>query len=256
MDDKEVSDGPQDELSKSFKQEPTLEHYVKLRRSYPGQEIEISVLGGFDAHLELSDEYHRYGIDPTLVISATLDSNPSAVSALSLQLIDNIVHRDQLTKARHTHLSRNNSVVPEKMVDWLITCMLDGLSWSDRLHIPRDLIVLIRERLGGVNQAYQQSSKKDGMRDNAVVIAAQMLARGETPSVRAIASVLGTSPPNIVRWFPDKTVVDEAREFLEVLKRHNLLTPDLFSSRSPDLSEGAPSSSASDTSKLDPSDRD
>ena len=81
--------------------------------------------------------------------------------------------------------------------------MLDSLSWNDDLFIPRDLIVLIRERLGGSNPEYEQASDAHERRSAAIQIGGQLKARGIAPSFRMLARILKVSPTTVMRWFPD-----------------------------------------------------
>jgi len=82
--------------------------------------------------------------------------------------------------------------------------MLDALSWNDSLHIPRDLIVLIRERLSGSHPEYQKSIAAYEKRQNALSIGAQLKAQGITPSFRRIAELLEVAPSTVKRLFPDR----------------------------------------------------
>jgi hypothetical protein len=81
--------------------------------------------------------------------------------------------------------------------------MLDALSWNDQLHIPRDLIVVIRERLGGSNPEYEQGSRAHEMRWNAIIVSAQLRARGIEPSFRMLAEMFKVAPSTVMRWFPE-----------------------------------------------------
>lgn len=100
-----------------------------------------------------------------------------------------------------THLVRRGLAVPDKLIDWIITCSLNSLSWNDYLHIPRDLIVLIRERLGGANPEYAQASKAHENKMNAGCIAGQLKAQGITPTFKIIGDIFSVAPSTVKRWF-------------------------------------------------------
>ena len=56
----------------TYKAEPTIENYVRLRRTFPKMKIEVGVIGGLDQLIFMSDELRRHGLDPEL-LSARLD---------------------------------------------------------------------------------------------------------------------------------------------------------------------------------------
>jgi hypothetical protein len=188
------------EISKAYKKDPSIENYVKLRRKNPDAEIEISVTGGLEALFYMEDEFRRYGIDPDLVLSV-MDAEPDAISEISLQLMEKITEARNLTKAGETQLIRRGLAVPDKLIDWLIACSFDALSWYDRLYIPRDLIVLIRERLGGSNPEYNQASRAHELRGHAVNIGGHLEAQGVTPTFKMLGEILGVAPSTVKRWF-------------------------------------------------------
>lgn len=202
MTDKNFGSGDEgfNEFSKVYKKNPSLENYVKLRRENPQAEIEVSVIGGIDPLFYMEHELRKYGIDPGLV-AGTMDADSSAISEISLQLMERIIEARKLSKAGETHLVRRGIAVPDKLIDWIITCSLDALSWNDDLNIPRDLIVLIRERLGGSNPEYQQASKAHKHKGDAACIGGQLKARGITPTFKMLGDALGVAPSTVKRWF-------------------------------------------------------
>lgn len=193
--------GGYNELSKAYKKDPSIENYVKLRRANPKGEIEIAVIGGMEQLFFLESELRKYGFDPNLVASV-MDADPEAISELSLQLMERMIEAKELAKNGKTHLSRRGLAVPNKLINWLIACMLDALSWNDDLYIPRDIIVLIRERLGGSNPEYEQASHAHEMRWAAITIGGQLQAQGIKPSFRMLAGMLNVAPSTVKRWFP------------------------------------------------------
>ena len=201
-------DGRYNELSKSYKSEPSIENYVRLRRTDPAAEIEISVIGGMEQLFFMEAELRKYGFDPAMIASV-LDANTEAIGELSLQIMEKMVEAKNLAKGGQTHLARRGRAIPDKLVNWLIACMLDALSWNDDLYIPRDLIVLIRERLGGSNPEYEQASNAYEKRWAAITIGAQLKAQGMKPSFRVLARILQVSPSTVMRWFPDGDFEEE-----------------------------------------------
>lgn len=159
---------------------------------------------------------------------ASVVADPDAISKLSLQLMEKIIEAKSLSRSGKTHLARRGLAVPDKLINWLIACMLDGLSWNDELHIPRDLIVLIRERLSGSNPEYEQASHADEMRERAIAIGGQLMARGMTPSFRLISRWLGVAPSTVKRWFPNGEFVQEVEQSSASYDEHGERRPMKF----------------------------
>jgi hypothetical protein len=175
-----------------------------LRRTNPEAEIEISVLGGIEPLFYMEPELQRHGIDPQLVVGA-MDADSEAISEIALRLMEKIIEARKLAKAGKSHLTRRGLAIPDKLIDWLITCSLDALSWNDDLYIPRDLIVLIRERLGGSNPEYRQASQAHEKKGNAAMVAGQLKARGIKPTYKMLGDAFSVAPSTVKRWFkPDE----------------------------------------------------
>jgi len=195
-----TENGGFNEFSMAYKKDPSIKNYVKLRREDPDAEIEVRVIGGMDQLFYLEYELRRYGFDP-LLVAAIMDADPEAISEISLQLMEKIIEARKLSKAGETHLVRRGLAVPDKLIDWIISCSLDSLSWNDYLHIPRDLIVLIRERLGGSNPEYEQATQVHGSKMNAACIGGQLKARGIIPTFKMLGRFIGVAPSTVKRWF-------------------------------------------------------
>ena len=194
----------------AYKNDPSIENYVKLRREDPAAEIEIRVVGGIEQLLFLETELKKHGFDPATVASA-LDADPDAISELSLKIMEKTIEARRLKESGKTHLVRRGLVVPDKLITWLIALMLDALSWNDELHIPRDLIVLVRDRLGGSKLEIEQASWAHEQRAMAINLGGQLLARGITPSFRKLADALGVAPSTVKRWFPNGEFMHEVQ---------------------------------------------
>jgi len=202
-------------FSKAYKKNPSIEHYVKLRRENPNAEIEVSVIGGLDQLCFMQPELKKYGIDPYLVASV-MDADFDAISKLSLQLLEKMIEARELARKSRTHLARRGLAIPDKLINWLITVALDSLSWNDFPYIPRDLIVLIRERLGGSNPEYEQASKAWHNRMSAAFIGAGLMAAGLKPSFRLISKHFGVAPSTVKRWFPEGDFLKEVGKVLRM----------------------------------------
>lgn len=198
------------EFTKEYKANPSIDNYVRLRRANPNAEIEVAVIGGFEAMFYMREELERHGIDPDL-LGGILDADLDAISEISLRLMEKIIEARQMEKAGDTHLIRRGLVIPDKLIDWVICCSLDALSWNDELTIPRDLIVLIRERLGGSNPQYEQEGQIRSNKTNAGMIAGQLMAQGVVPTFKILGQALGVAPSTVMRWF-EPGELEEARD--------------------------------------------
>jgi hypothetical protein len=99
-DDAEKSDA----ISREFKNNPTIENYVRLRRENPNVEIEPRIYGGIDHAFRLRNDLEGFGIDIRLYVS-TLDADEAAISELSLLLLENMILAQSLERQGGTHLS-------------------------------------------------------------------------------------------------------------------------------------------------------
>jgi hypothetical protein len=108
----------------------------------------------------------------------------------------------------------------------IATFALGALSWNDDLYVPRDLIVLIRERLGGSNPEYKQIARTEQLRQNAIFIGAQFVARGESPSFRKIGSLLGVAPSTVKRWFPNGEFRSAVGQFVHMFDENGNVRKD------------------------------
>ena len=213
------------EASIAYKDSPTIENYLRLRRSNPDDEIEVSVLGGIDALFAMQDELKQFGFDPD-EIPAVLDADPEAISALSLKLLESIVEGKQLEERGETQTVRRGLVVPNKLIDWLICIMLEATSWNDREDIHRDLIVLIKERLlGGAYSHYVQTVQSHELKQRALWLGAQLKAQGHDVSIRKIASALSIAPSTVSRWFPEQSFQDEVKKLSCLFDENGKLRP-------------------------------
>ena len=117
------------------KADPSIENYVRLRRGDPEAEIEIGIVGGFELMFYMREELAQYGIDPEL-LGGILDADQDAISEMALRLMEKLIEAQAIAADGETHLIRRGLAIPEKLIDWIICCSLDGLSWNDDLYDP------------------------------------------------------------------------------------------------------------------------
>ncbi len=188
------------EITKKYKADPSIENYVRLRRGDPGAEIEVRTVGSFESMFYMREELAQYDIDPEL-LGGILDADQDAISEMALRLMEKIIEAKAIAADGETHLIRRGLAIPEKLIDWIICCSLDALSWNDDMTIPRDLIVLVRERLGGSNLHYEKEGEIRENKQNAKLIAGQLMARGINPTFKIIGEALRVAPSTVKRWF-------------------------------------------------------
>ena len=87
-----------------------------------------------------------------------------------------------------TQIVRRGLAIPDKLIDWLITLSLEAMCSNDDLRIPRDLIVLIRERIGGANREYEKAAWAHSNKGNAALVAGQLSAQGKRPTYKLLAN--------------------------------------------------------------------
>jgi hypothetical protein len=211
-------------VSKAYKADPSLETYVRLRRSNPTAELEVAVIGGFESMFYMRREFERYGLDPEL-LGGLLDADPNAIGEIALSVMEAVIEAGNRERAGETHIVSRGEVIPPKLVDWIICCTLDALSWNDRLTIPRDLIVLIRERLGGSNPLYEQIGHIREMKSNAGMVAGQLKAQGVTPTFKLVGQILGVAASTVMRWFEPGEFEREAEKWERLCDETGVLHP-------------------------------
>jgi len=206
-------------LSKAFKSDPTIENYVALRRKHPDEVIKVGISGGIEWLFANEDLLRSFNI-PSNLVAGSLDADPDSISEFSLILMERLIERNDAEKEGKTHLASRGEAISDSQVNYLINMMLDSLDWNDDLFIPRDLIVLIRNQIGGgKDSAIAKRLKSHELEENAEFIGAQLLERGETVSLRKVASILQVNASTISRMYPGNTLIERSTKFLEQMKR-------------------------------------
>ena len=205
------------DLSKAYKADPTIEHYVRLRRENPGKLIEVQTGWQMDWLLSNSELLESYGIDPQ-DMAGCLDANLTDVSRVSLRLLECLIERRAMLAEGRTHLQSRGEAIGDSLVNYLISMMLDAMDWSDRLEIPRDLIVLIKHQLGADVSAEAKAQEVRELRQTAIWGAAELRIQGKLGSIRQVAGFMGVSPSTVARWFSDSSFDEEVEKIKSVLE--------------------------------------
>lgn len=197
-----------EEAIEHYKAAPNLENYVTLRRQHPDVEVVEPLTGDVETISNMHETIQDYGIEPIRIVNC-LDGNSEAVSELSLQLLEKIVEAQCLKKSGETQLSGRGLVVPDRVINWLIAYMLENLCINEPALMPRDLVTLIVEQLGGAKFSFETTARVNHQRSNAKWIGGQLLARGKVVSIRKIAKIMEVEPSTVLRWFPNDSFDDE-----------------------------------------------
>ena len=189
-------------LSKSFKADPTIEHYLRLRESFPGVPIEIATSDGIEFVFKFEKEIKELGFDPRQ-ICGILDADLDYQSFVSLKLLEKLTARRAAVSRGQTHVVSAHGEIGDALVNYIIGACLDALSWNDNLEISRDLIVLIKHQLKLEDNVISREVEKRDNAFNAHWIGGQLISMGKEPSFRLVGKIMGVSASTVMRWFPD-----------------------------------------------------
>lgn len=189
-------------LLRQYKESPTIDNYVALRRKHPEIDCNINTTFGGEWLYAFDDELSKLGISPRL-IARIVDVDIGAYDELSLLLLEKIIYRRNLAISGGTHLVSRGIAISDPMINYLIAIMLDSLCDSDEPEIPPALIVLIKQQFGTEDSNIKIEVKKKDSIKKAKLIAANMFINNEKPSYRKIAKILKVEPSTVMRWFPE-----------------------------------------------------
>ena len=187
-----------------YEKEPTIANYLQIRRDFPETEIEVGYFGGgIDAPFELEEKFAGHGIDPMLLLGASLADEPD-IDALCLQVLELLVTRGKLPKEGPGFIEKRRKAISDATINYLIVEILEATQRYTR-SIPASLVVLIREQLCGSNPDLHQQYLAGVRFRNAASIAEQHLQQtGERISVRKLAAAAGVSRGTASRWLANK----------------------------------------------------
>jgi hypothetical protein len=187
-----------------YEKEPTIPNYLQIRRDFPETEIEVGYFGGgIDAPFELEEKFAGQGIDPMLLLGASLADEPD-IDALCLQVLELLVTRGKLPKEGPGFIEKRRKATSDATINYLIVEILEAIQRYTR-SIPASLVVLIREQLCGSNPDLHQQYLAGVRFRNAASIAERHFQRtGEQISVRKLAAAAGVSRGTASRWLANK----------------------------------------------------
>ncbi len=194
-----VTDEQSAELSEQFRRDPTLETYVRLRRTYPKTLFSSVQFGGLNPILAIEPQLASAGIELELMMGV-LDADEGAINELSLRLLENL--RDRRSRAAGEGADKQSpSKKGDALIDYLIAVMVESIAYNAELEIPFDLRMLIKQRVGAAKSDLQKASQTAENKGRAVVIGAQMILRGEKPTLEAVAKFLNVDKKTVSGYF-------------------------------------------------------
>jgi len=222
MSDNDTTGAPGfNEITKEYKASPTIENYVRLRRKYPDEPIDVGMTGGFEFLCSQAEELRSQRIGPDLV-AGVMDACPSCQSKLSLLLLELLIERRKKESDGETHIVSRGKAIGDTLVNYLIAISLEALDPNYGAEISPDLIVLIKHQLGSTSSNYEIETEKREKRSQALFIAAQMAVNGEIPSYRKLGRILGVQASTVKRWFPNDTFISEAKALAEEFRNSRI----------------------------------
>jgi hypothetical protein len=175
---------------------PSLEHYVKIRRLGVGADV-IS----FPRDRRLPhDVLVAAGLDPGLVADALDRDDERAIDALALRLCELLVERKRLESEGGTHLQRRGKAISDALVNYLALQMLAAIARRS-YDIPPSLFALMAHQLGGTAPPGAQQHENEQRRKEALIRGVLVAHRGQRPTLRRVASIMGVEPSTISRLF-------------------------------------------------------
>ena len=210
--------------TEAYKKNPSIENYVRVRRANPSANIEVKSVGGPERLGVMLPELQKLGLSPFL-ISFAFQGGIAEVSELSLQLLERMIDAKSRRKAGEKALARRDLAVPDRLINSLIVGMLEEFASTDGPQIPNDLFVLIREMLGSTGPLYQRAEKAREGHSEAILLGGQLMARGETPTLRGVGRLLGVAATTVKRWFPKGDFLVEAKKASRAFDERGDLRP-------------------------------
>jgi len=172
----------------------------------------------------MEDELEKYGFRAEEIVGV-LDANPEAIDNLALELMRRICAARSLAQDGETHLVSRGLATPDKLIDWLISLCLNGMSWTDEMLMPRSLALLICDRLGAMGSSYRKSTEAHHQKKRATWIAASLRAQGHEYSIRRIAEIMGFAPSTLSRWFSTEDYESEVERLANLFDETGTLKP-------------------------------
>ena len=138
------------QLVVAYTRDPSIENYLRVRKTFPDVDIQVASFGGMEAVYKLEPEFRALGIAPGLVAGG-MDGVEPSIDALSLRILECIADREKISDGPG-HIEKRRAAISDSMVAYLIAIMLESYDWNDdeTFRVPASLIVLVRYQLCGL----------------------------------------------------------------------------------------------------------
>jgi len=193
------------QLIVAYRNDPSVENYIRIRHEIPEVEIQVGLFGGIEALFKLEKEFERQGIDPQLV-AGSLDADEPSIDALCLRLLELLAARGKLPKGGPGYIEKRRNAISDPTINYLVVEMLEALDrHGEAIRIPASLVVLIREQLCGSNpDLYQTYLSKERFQNAALAAGQYYHQTNKQISVRKFAAIAGVGKGTAARWLADE----------------------------------------------------
>jgi hypothetical protein len=137
--------------------------------------------------------------------------------------LEKICERKELEKSGKKHLLSRGMAISDSLIDFLIWGALEA-SITCGMPIPRDLFILIRERLGTAASNQMQADLHQ-KRSDAVQAAVMLILEDKQPTMRALGRILGVAHTTVADWFRDESLADHLRAYVSQANLFNMHLP-------------------------------
>lgn len=200
-----------------FHQKPDIDEYLRLRQKNPTIRFDYITSDGIEFLFSESKYLLENDVDP-VIFGGAFEGSSYAHGTLSLHLLRKLRDRDIQVAKGKKHLVSRKKAISDALVNYLIANMLDSYETSEGTGLNGDLFVLIKYQLGVLKTDYISKSDREDKRRKAMLTAVALAAEGETPSYRKIAARMGVQPSTVMRWFPDNSMILEAKKLFGELQ--------------------------------------
>lgn len=192
----------------------SIKEYVRQRRAHPSQPRPIQTFPDGLWLLVNKPTLDKFKI-PFAILNDALEAKFDAVAEVSLRLLELLVERQRMEDKGEKYVVKDGKAVSDNFVNMIIGQLLTAQKNSPLRSMPEELIVLIEHQLALNRTAIEKKTWSKLKRVMTPMIAADMVAHGETPSRRKLAERLEVDHKTIERWFPRDSLQTAMKVYLK-----------------------------------------
>jgi hypothetical protein len=201
--------------------------HAAVSSAFPDRDIDATRFACVRTLVALREELKEADISCTL-LGRALHGEQQATDELCINIMDKLIERERPEAAGRSHLQSLHPGYSDGLIDFLVVLMIEAAEHYKKPLGP-SLVVLLRDRLGGPNPRRRQMIAKRESYYRAIEIGAGMLAHGEEPSIRKIATRMNVNPTSVLRWFGSeiqlRAEIAQHVKLLETMERLTGLKP-------------------------------